>query len=106
MAAPALVRPRGHKRSTRTRAPSFRATGSYTRLIATRMSQENLLAIIVKRLAALSVARVEDSFMQSRDKYLLNSLKKISRWTVLGSAAALALAATFACDIERRKSDA
>jgi mono/diheme cytochrome c family protein len=44
--------------------------------------------------------------MQLQDKHLLNSLKNISRWIVPGIAAALALAATFACDIERRKSDA
>src|ERR1043165_8400278 len=44
--------------------------------------------------------------MQLQDKNLLNALKKTSRWMVPGIAAALAMAATFACDIERRKSDA
>src|ERR1041385_4762119 len=44
--------------------------------------------------------------MQLQDKNLLNALKKTSRWMVPGIAAVLALAATFACDIERRKSDA
>ncbi|HET9306445.1 MAG TPA: cytochrome c [Candidatus Sulfotelmatobacter sp.] len=44
--------------------------------------------------------------MLSEDKHSLNSLKKISRSLIPAVAAALALAATFACDIERRKSDA
>jgi len=44
--------------------------------------------------------------MQLQGKHLLNSLKKTSHPLILAIAAALAMAATFACDIERRKSDA
>ena len=44
--------------------------------------------------------------MHMEDKHSASPLDKIGRWIIFGIAAALALASTIACDLERRKSDA
>src|ERR1700758_4318385 len=89
----AFERPRGQRRSTSTRAPSCLEGASYTRLIA-MLIRTNALLYIVEAVDVQKMVSLTES--QSR-KYWPGWFA----WMAL-----LTLAASLACDVERRKSDA